>query len=675
MASNQQPGSDLETLYALQSKPGVRRDGTATDNDYFSDGVWVRWQRGRVRKMGGYRAMSTQLNGPIRSVLIDSRNGVNSGHYFSQYGIQRQQFSLGGVPNAVNDRTPVGYYANQGNPLLTWSHGVMTSSTGGSFSALIAASSPDLNDLTSDVGGGVFQGDIAGIAPLVPMSGPSGLLSVSGGVCVLQPFAVLYGSSGLLYNSDANDLSQAGWTPGTGFVNQANVAGTKFIHGAPVRGGSQSPAGLFWALDALVRMSFDTTVSTFWRYDTLSQPTSIMGKKTVVEHDGKFFWVGTDRFLFYNGVVQELPNQMNCNWFFDNLNYSMRNKVWGTKIPRFGEIWWFYPRGTATECTDAIIFNYNENTWYDAHLARSAGGLVQIFQYPMWAGDEDVTKTINITIGVQQALTSALTSGTATVVVASTTGILAGYLVSSTVAGLPVGVTVSSVTNGTTLVLSANATATLPIGSVLIFSSMTTPIGQGYTVTGATSGTVGNVFRSGALSLNVTGVSGSFTTGEVINGTPSGVARNITAFPPFSQDQDAVYQQEFGLDKVVGSNIDAIQASFTTTQFGFSLGSPFVQTDTSVDVMTFIGRFEFDFAQIGDIVVSVFGNSYPQQDPVLLQTITKEQEDFYADFNVQERIIQIKVESNVAGGWFEQGQALVNLRPGDVRSTKAPERD
>ena len=80
-----------------------------------------------------------------------------------------------------------------------------------------------------------------------------------------------------------------------------------------------------------------------WQYDTLSQPTSILSKKGIVEHDGKFFWPGTDRFLFYNGVVQELPNQMNSNWFFENINFENRNKVWGTKIHWSSEPGGFYP--------------------------------------------------------------------------------------------------------------------------------------------------------------------------------------------------------------------------------------------------------------------------------------------------------------------------------------------
>jgi hypothetical protein len=77
------------------------------------------------------------------------------------------------------------------------------------------------------------------------------------------------------------------------------------------------------------------------------------------------------------------------NFFFDNLNYAQRQKVWATKIPRWGEIWWFYPAGDATECNNAIIYNVRDKCWYDAGFAdgakRSAGIFSEVFRYPIWA--------------------------------------------------------------------------------------------------------------------------------------------------------------------------------------------------------------------------------------------------------------------------------------------------
>ena len=112
-------------------------------------------------------------------------------------------------------------------------------------------------------------------------------------------------------------------------------------------------------------MTTGSTSSTFyWRYDLITQQSSILSSSSVIEYDGLFYWAGIDRFLMYNGVVAEIPNSMNLNWFYDNVNFSQRQKVWVTKVPRYNEIWWFYPRGNATECTDAIIYNVKDKVWY-----------------------------------------------------------------------------------------------------------------------------------------------------------------------------------------------------------------------------------------------------------------------------------------------------------------------
>jgi hypothetical protein len=61
-------------------------------------------------------------------------------------------------------------------------------------------------------------------------------------------------------------------------------------------------------------------------------------------------------------------------------------------VPRWGEIWWFYPSGNATECNNAIIYNVREKTWYDAGFAlgarRSAGVFTEVFRFPIWGGNE-----------------------------------------------------------------------------------------------------------------------------------------------------------------------------------------------------------------------------------------------------------------------------------------------
>jgi hypothetical protein len=652
-------------LYEFISSPGIRRDGTALDSPFYSDGVWVRFQRGKPRKMGGYKGVSQLANAPVRSVLIDSRNGTNSAHYFSQWGVQRQVFSNTGTGGSLEDRTPLVFTRDEA---LTWSHGVMTSSTGGSFSALLAASAPDLNDIASDDTGFLYTGDIATDEPLTVVSDGSGPIEVSGGVCVLQPFCFVYGSNGLIRNSAANDFTSAGWSGE--FSNAANVAGTKFVYGAPVRGGGQSPAGLFWALDALVRVSFlagDGASSPQWAYDTLSQPTSILGKKCVVEHDGKFFWIGTDRFLFYNGVVQELRNEMNANYFFEGLNPACRNKVWGTKVPRFGEIWWFYPRGTDTECGHAVIYNYLQDTWYDAVRERTAGDSVVVFPYPVWAGHENTRDTELLVTGTRLEVSSPAVSGASTLVFADTAGVVDGMVVSGSTS-VPYGTTVLSHA-ATFVTLSTALTDVVADGAVITFTSMTSAFSHGDEVTGSTSGAIGTAVRVQETALNVVNVTGEFQFGETITGGVSATA--VLQDEPIAQQLDTAYQQEFGYDKIIGQNISAIPSSFTSKEFGYAVGAPFAEVPQTIDAQTNLVRLEPDFDQVGALSLIVEGRSFANKPNQVLETYEIIQDQAFVDIRQQERILRVTLASNTMGGFYQQGQVMMTLSVGDERSSEA----
>ena len=220
-------------------------------------------------------------------------------------------------------------------------------------------------------------------------------ISVSGGIVMLFPYLFTYGNNGFIGNCAAGDFNN--WTSADS--NRNNVSSTKVVKGLPIRGGTTSPSGLFWTLDSVVRVTYSPTQignqTLYWRYDLITQQSSILSSQCVIEYDGIFYWVGSDRFLTYNGVVQELDNKQNFNYFFDNLNYTQRQKVWVSKVPRWGEIWWFFPSGDSEECNDAIIYNVREKAWYDAGQAlgarRSAGVFTEVFRRPIWAGNVENT--------------------------------------------------------------------------------------------------------------------------------------------------------------------------------------------------------------------------------------------------------------------------------------------
>lgn len=249
------------------------------------------------------------------------------------------------------------------------------------YNSIIAHVAPNLQCVCNDTGGQIFYGDVLGTAPLVDIPLPAGA-NATGGIVMLFPYLFYYGTAGIVGWSVAGDFTDLSGS-GSGI---ARVWGQKIIKGMPLRAGSGSaPAGLFWAYDAVIRATF-TGGATVFQFDTIATDTSIMSPDCVVDYDGVFFWCGVDRFLMFNGVVREVPNQLNLNYFFDNVNPNHRSKVFAFKVPHFGEIWWCYPKGDATECTHAIIYNVRENTWYDTTLpdsGRASGGYNNGFAAPL----------------------------------------------------------------------------------------------------------------------------------------------------------------------------------------------------------------------------------------------------------------------------------------------------
>ena len=366
----------------IRPKPGIKRDGTKFEGDYYVDGQWVRFQRGLPRKIAGYKAVSNYLTEISRGMKTYTENGYTFVHSGSSQFLERFTLDQNGNASAVADRTPVTLELNANN---AWQFDVLYDSINlVPSNKIIAQSAQNGNSLYNSLGGQVFLGDLRATDRLTEIAIPSGV-SASGGICVLHPYLTIFGTDGSIGWSAPGDPTNL---TGIGSGN-ARVAAQKIVRGLPLRGGpGNSPAGLYWSTDAVIRAAYVGGTQTF-QFDTISSQSSILSPNSVIEYDGVFFWCGVDRFLMFNGVVRDIDNQLNINYFFDGLNRAASQKVFAFKVPRFGEIWWCYPRGDATECTHAIIYNVREQSWYDTELpnsGRSAGEFATQFATPLLTG-------------------------------------------------------------------------------------------------------------------------------------------------------------------------------------------------------------------------------------------------------------------------------------------------
>ena len=595
-------------VFSPDTKPGVQRDGTVLDKQFYNDGRWVRFQRGRPRKMLGYRQIVADIAGLSRGIYVNVQN--NFSYVFNGYsdGLQVIPIDNNGIGSGVSNFTLSDFTPDVNN---LWQFDTLYDTTGGGLESLVAHPGQNLSDISSSTNTPVLIGDIAGTTMSAVMDGASPV-EVSGGVVVLHPYLFVYGNNGLIKNCAAGDPTD--WTGAD--ANETNVAGTKIVQGLPVRGGSNSPSGLFWSLDSLIRVSYNpTTITTgvgtttlYWRYDIISSQSSILSAQSVIEYDGIYYWCGVDRFLMYNGVVKEIPNNMNQNWFFDNLNYAQRQKVYASKVPRFGEIWWFYPRGTSTECNDAIVFNVREQTWYDAGQAlgarRSAGFFSQVFHYPINAGTyinaSGGANLFTLTAG------SGYTDGTYTNV---------------------------ALTGGT----GTGAQATITVAGGIVTDVVITANGTGYTV------------------------------GDDLTYALPGGGSNFEITLTHVMDFVSLWQHEFGTNEIQGAQVNAIESYFETSDLGWVSGGPSQPSLMGDNFWLHLERVEPDFLQTGDMELYVTGRPYAQEQDDTSSAYVFSPNTGKIDMREQRRECRLKFVSNTVNGDYQLGRLLLSANIGDVR--------
>jgi len=667
-------------VITLNIQPGIQRDGTQFDSIRYVNGLWVRFQRGRPRKIGGYNGLFQNATGISRGIIMQSVNGINyvySGQSDGVYVWQTNNTNgVGSGPTQVSMS-----YAFSSNANNLWQWDVVYDSGGSGQLTVLGHPGQNLNDISSTVNSPVMVGQFpyggmtklgiftastvlnstttatvtpanlliasgqsisgtgipanttitavstAGGTTTITLSNPATVsstqtltydnnISVSGGVVVLYPYTFVYGNNGLIQNNSAGNLEN--WVGAD--ANANNVSGTKVIKGMPLRGGTTSPAGLFWSTDQLTRVTYAPqsvgTSTIYWRYDIISTQTSIMSSQCVIEYDGIFYWAGVDRFLMYNGVVQEIPNDTNQNYFFDNLNYAQRQKVWVTKIPRWGEIWWFYPSGNSTECNNAIIYNVREKTWYDAGFAiganRSAGIFSEVFRYPIWAD--------NTSSGYYMSSATVISGGTS-YTVGDVVQVVGG-------AGSPALLSVATVSGGA--VTSLN-------------------IIQGGNYTSSFTGTVPTISRAPS--------------------TGSGLTISFTLNQAYT-----LWQHEVGTDQVYLTNVDAVQSFFETNSLGWVGGGPGNPQLQGDNVWIRVERVEPDFVQVGDMNLYIKGKGYADEQDVTsqLSPYTFSPSTLKIDMKEQYRELRMRFESNTFNGDYQMGRILVSADIGDVRGTGNP---
>lgn len=362
-------------LITISSAPGVQRDGTTLNGTAYAEAHWCRFYRGKPKKIGGYREIENTLPGVGRGIYLDTNDATSFAHVGTSQQLLRATIDVNtGVTSGLTDRTPAGFVTDPNN--LWQFDGEFD--VGSNNNYILAHAAPNLMDIASSATRPVYFGNLTATAALAAITGAD----TSGGIVCLHPYLFTFGSDGYVQWSVAGNPTDFA-SAGSGAVRPTK---NKLVQALPLRSGpSNAPAGLFWGLNTVSRITFVGGTDLF-SFDTVSTSTSILSSSAVIEHNGVYYWPTLSGFLMYTGIIQEIPNTYNQVWFYKNLNLAHRQKVFATKVPLYGEIWWCFPKGIATECNHAVVFNYRENFWYDTPLpddGRSCACYEQVFPYPV----------------------------------------------------------------------------------------------------------------------------------------------------------------------------------------------------------------------------------------------------------------------------------------------------
>ena len=584
-----------EQIVQIKSAPGIKRDGTKFEGDQYVDGQWVRFQRGLPRKIGGYRSINKFLRGLPRALHEYTQDLLTYVHAGSSDRLERFFIDATYNTSVITDRTPSsGFTVADGN---MWQFATAYDTTNGN--QIVAQVAPNLNCICNSDGGALFVGDLLGTSALTQVTTVPGNFSVTGGVVTLPPYTFAFGNDGYAAWSVPND--PADFT-GSGAGN-AYITGQKIVKGMPLRGGpGNSPSGLFWSADSLIRGTYVGGTAVF-QFDTISTQSSILSANSVIEYDGIFYWIGTDRFLTFNGVVREVENNLNLNFFFDNLNYAQRQKVFAYKVPRFGEIWWCFPFGDSLEPNHAVIYNVRENTWYDTALpngGRGAGLFPAVFSKPLLSGVEPQEA---------EAVTAAVVAGGTGYAVGNTLTVLGGL------GQLDTELTVST-------------------------------IGGGGVITGVTISNAGQYTEIPTNPVSVTGGAGSAAT------------FNLTFDNPYK-----FWVHEVGTDEIDGLTLNPIQSFFETADLSLPVTA---QKNKALQVLMlepdFVQSGDMTVAVHGRANAR---SPEVETEPMMFPETAQTPQEQVVFFKTQRRQLRFRFESNTLGGNYQMGLILAHLQEGD----------
>ena len=331
----------------IEFPPGLDRRGTEYQSAArFYDADLVRWHLGRLQPIGGWSQLGTALTGTAREIAtwVD-----NSAVGRAALGTESNLYVLttGGT---LSDITPLSGYSAQSAD-STW-----TLDNAGQL--LVGV---------NDAHGTVFTwlpGD-ANAAALTNAPSCDAVVVTNEGIIMALGSG---GNPRQISWCDRDDFTD--WTAGF-----ADLAGDLTVQAkGAIQCAKNVRAGtLIWTGEDLHIAEY-VGLPNVYGVARVAEDCGAISRGCVALKDDLAYWMGQNSFYICNGgaFVEELPCMIHDD-VFGQINRTHSSKVRAMHNSEFNEIWWFYPKGAATENSHVAVFNYAEGHWTQHELDRHCG--------------------------------------------------------------------------------------------------------------------------------------------------------------------------------------------------------------------------------------------------------------------------------------------------------------
>ena len=178
--------------------------------------------------------------------------------------------------------------------------------------------------------------------------------------------------------SDQNNQYQ--WVPA--ITNQSGEF--RLTHGSYIMAAQITrQETLVWTDSALYSMQYLGPPYVF-SFQVMMDNVSIISPNAATTVNNVTYWMGIDKFYFYDGSVHTLPCTL-WQYVFEDLNNDQSFQVFSGSNSAYNEVWWFYCSEATSIVDRYVIFNYVDQVWYSGTMERTAWLDSGIRQYPIAA--------------------------------------------------------------------------------------------------------------------------------------------------------------------------------------------------------------------------------------------------------------------------------------------------